>query len=138
MPLLTRKTKPGNAPVQRRSLPRPPIEASVDRRSFLKAGGIEVVAMASADIITAAEVGAMTPEAVVALAVSHDHPDAQAVLVPDTAMRTLGEINAVEAALGKPVLTANQVTVWEGLRMTGQQRLVRSLGALFRLPARSR
>ena len=99
---------------------------------FLGAGGIEVVSMASADIVTAAEVGAMSPEAVVELAVSHDHPDAEAVLVPDTAMRTLGEINAVEAALGKPVLTANQVTVWEGLRLTGQHRLVRSLGALFR------
>jgi maleate cis-trans isomerase len=99
---------------------------------FLRDGGIEVVSMASADIVTAAEVGAMSPEAVVDLAVSHDHPDAEAVLVPDTAMRTLGEINAVEAALGKPVLTANQVTVWEGLRLTGQHRLVRSLGALFR------
>jgi maleate cis-trans isomerase len=30
------------------------------------------------------------------------------------------------------VLTANQVTVWEGLRLTGRHRLVRSLGALFR------
>jgi maleate cis-trans isomerase len=99
---------------------------------FLGAGDIEVVSMASADIVTAAEVGAMSPDAVVELAVSHDHPDAEAVLVPDTAMRTLGEINAVEAALGKPVLTANQVTVWEGLRLTGQHRLVRSLGALFR------
>jgi maleate cis-trans isomerase len=99
---------------------------------FLKAGGVEVVSMASADIVTAAEVGAMAPEAVVELAVSHDHPDADAVLVPDTAMRTLQEINAVEAALKKPVLTANQVTVWEGLRLTGRHRLVRSLGALFR------
>jgi len=99
---------------------------------FLAAGGIEVVSMASADIVTAAEVGALTPEAVVALAVGHDHPDAEAVLVPDTAMRTLGEINAVEAAIRKPVLTANQVTVWEGLRLTGQDRVVRSLGALFR------
>ena len=66
------------------------------------------------------------------LATANDHPDAGAVLVPDTAMRTLAEINAIEAALGKPVLTANQVTIWEGLRLTGQHRVVRSLGALFR------
>ncbi|WP_037361207.1 maleate cis-trans isomerase family protein [Amycolatopsis orientalis] len=99
---------------------------------FLAAGGVEVLSMSSADIDTAAEVGRLAPEAVVDLAVSHDHPDADAVLVPDTAMRTLGEITAIEAKLGKPVLTANQVTVWEGLRLTGTTRLVRSLGALFR------
>ncbi|MFD9961328.1 maleate cis-trans isomerase [Amycolatopsis sp. NPDC058986] len=98
---------------------------------FLAAGGVEVVSMSSADIDTAAEVGALEPEAVIELAAGHDHPDADAVLVPDTAMRTLGEINAVEARLGKPVLTANQVTVWEGLRLVGQAPLVRTLGALF-------
>ncbi|WP_328604022.1 maleate cis-trans isomerase [Amycolatopsis sp. NBC_00345] len=100
---------------------------------FLAAGGVEVVAMASADISTAAEVGRLAPEAVVRLAVQHDHADADAVLVPDTAMRTLAEINAIETALGKPVLTANQVTVWEGLRLTGTTRLVRSMGRLFRV-----
>ena len=99
---------------------------------FLGAAGIEVVAMASADIATAAEVGGLSPEAVVDLALAHDHPDAQAVLVPDTAMRTLAEVNTVENRLGKPVLTANQVTVWEGLRLVGEHRLVRTLGALFR------
>ncbi|MGW4486396.1 maleate cis-trans isomerase family protein [Amycolatopsis sp. NPDC004368] len=100
---------------------------------FLAAGGIEVLTMASAGIDTAAEVGRLEPEAVVRLAVENDHPEADAVLVPDTAMRTLGEINAIETALGKPVLTANQVTIWEGLRLTGTTRLVRSLGALFRV-----
>ncbi|MEV6907290.1 maleate cis-trans isomerase [Amycolatopsis sp. NPDC051071] len=98
---------------------------------FLGAGGIEVVSMGSSDIDTAAEVGRLSPEAVIALAVSRDHPDADALLVPDTAMRTLGEINTLESRLGKPVLTANQVTVWEGLRLTGKSPLVRTLGALF-------
>ncbi|HWD03986.1 MAG TPA: maleate cis-trans isomerase [Amycolatopsis sp.] len=100
---------------------------------FLAAGGVEVLAMKSAGIDTAAEVGQLAPEAVVRLAVGNDHPEADAVLVPDTAMRTLGEINAIEHELGKPVLTANQVTIWEGLRLTGTTRLVRSLGALFRV-----
>ncbi len=45
-----------------------------------------------------------------------DHPDAEAVLVPDTAMHTLAIVDKLEAAVGKPVLTANQVTVWKGLR----------------------
>ncbi|MDQ0379377.1 maleate cis-trans isomerase family protein [Amycolatopsis thermophila] len=98
---------------------------------FLDAGGIEVVAMSSEDIDTAAEVGRLSPEAVVELAVAHDHPAADAVLVPDTAMRTLGVLGAIEERLGKPVLTANQVTIWEGLRLTGQVPRCERLGRLF-------
>ncbi|WP_020670598.1 maleate cis-trans isomerase family protein [Amycolatopsis nigrescens] len=99
---------------------------------FLGAGGVEVVSMSSEDIDTAAEVGRLPADAVVELALAHDHPDADAVLVPDTAMRTLGVLNRIEQRLGKPVLTANQVTIWEGLRLAGQSVPVDSLGALFR------
>ena len=99
---------------------------------FLAAGGIEIVAMSSEDIDTAAEVGRLAPEAVVELAVNHDHPAADAVLIPDTAMRTLGVITTIEGRLGKPVLTANQVTIWEGLRLAGEVPESDELGALFR------
>lgn len=99
---------------------------------FLAAGGVEVVSMSSEDIATAAEVGRLSPEAVAGLAVRHDHPSADAVLIPDTAMRTLGEIATIEGQLGKPVLTANQVTIWEGLRLAGEVPASEELGALFR------
>lgn len=99
---------------------------------FLGNGGIEIVAMSSEGIDTAAEVGRLSPGAVVELAVSHDHPDADAVLIPDTAMRTLGVVNTIEERLGKPVLTANQVTIWEGLRLAGGVPESAGLGALFR------
>ena len=61
-----------------------------------------------------------------------DHPDAEAVLVPDTAMHTLAIIDQLEAAVGKPVLTANQVTVWKGLELLGPVPELPGLGALFR------
>ena len=98
---------------------------------YLAAAGVEVVSMSSADIETAAEVGTLTPEQVVALARDHDHPDAQALLVPDTAMRTLEVVPDLETALGKPVLTANQVTIWEGLRLAGASPRHDRLGTLF-------
>ncbi|MFF3567134.1 maleate cis-trans isomerase family protein [Nocardia jiangxiensis] len=86
---------------------------------FLAAEGIQVLSMSSAGIDTAAEVGTLSPEQVLELAVANDHPDAQALLIPDTAMHTLEVLPKLEAALGKPVLTANQVTIWEGLRLAG-------------------
>ena len=49
-----------------------------------------------------------------AMVVAADHPDAEAVLVPDTAMHTMAFVDKLQAAVGKPVLTANQVTVLFG------------------------
>jgi maleate cis-trans isomerase len=99
--------------------------------AFLRAGGVEVVAMGSHGIITAAEVGTLDREDVIAMVKAGDHPDADAVLVPDTAMHTLEIIGDLEAAVGKPVLTANQVTVWKGLQLLGPVPALPELGALF-------
>ncbi|WP_084342574.1 maleate cis-trans isomerase family protein [Janibacter corallicola] len=86
---------------------------------YLAAGGARVLAMSSAGIDTAAEVGTLPPGRVVDLITAADREDAEAVLVPDTAMHTLGVIPEAEAAIGKPVLTANQVTIWQGLQPLG-------------------
>ena len=40
----------------------------------------------------------------------------------------------LEAKFGKPVLTANQVTAWEGLRLTGLTVDAPGLGSLFTSP----
>ncbi len=98
---------------------------------FLRAGGAEVVSMGSHGIYTAAEVGTLTPARVVEMVTAADHPDAEAVLVPDTAMHTLAIIDQLEAAVGKPVLTANQVTVWKGLELLGAVPALPGLGTLF-------
>lgn len=98
---------------------------------YLAAAGTEVVAMGSAGIDTAAEVGTLTAEQVLELAVANDHPDAEALLVPDTAMHTLAVVPELEARLGKPVITANQVTIWQGLRLADVTPSSPRLGALF-------
>ncbi len=108
-----------------------PAELAEHFRSFLAAGGIEVISFGASGIFTAVDVGRLGPEAVVEMAVAVDVPDAEAVLVPDTAMHTLTCIDALEKALGKPVLTANQVTVWEGLRLARASHPLPGLGALF-------
>ena len=98
---------------------------------FLAAAGIEVVRMSSAGIDTAAEVGTLAPDQVLDLAKSNDHADAQALLIPDTAMHTIGVLPRLESTLGKPVLTANQVTIWEALRLAGITAVQPALGTLF-------
>ncbi|MFJ9742741.1 aspartate/glutamate racemase family protein [Streptomyces sp. NPDC101166] len=98
---------------------------------FLRAGGVEVSAVHSSGSVTAAEVGAWGEDEVLALARAADTPDADAVLLPDTALHTAAHLPALEKELGKPVLTANQVTVWEGLRLADRRVNAPGLGALF-------
>lgn len=58
-----------------------------------------------------------------------DRPDAEAVFVSCTNLPTYDLIEPLEDELGKPVLTANQVSVWAGLSrlglpaLAGRQRL---------------
>ena len=99
--------------------------------TFLKAAGAEVVSVRGSGIITAAEVGTWGWDEVRAMALAGDHPEADAVLLPDTALHTAAYVRDLEAELGKPVLTANQVTVWEALRLTDRRVNAPGLGALF-------
>jgi maleate cis-trans isomerase len=99
---------------------------------FLRCGGIEVASLGSHGIVTAAEVGTLDRDRVIAMVRAGDVEDADAVLVPDTAMHSLAWLDDLEAATGKPVLTANQVTVWEGLRIADGNTRLAGMGALFR------
>jgi maleate cis-trans isomerase len=108
--------------------PRDVAEAFV---SFLGAADIEVVSLSCKGIVTAAEVGTLGRDEVLAFVAAHDHPSAEAVLVPDTALHTVAWLTDLEDLLGKPVLTANQVSVWEGLRLVGAAEPRIGLGALF-------
>ena len=99
--------------------------------AFLGVAGIEVLSLSAKGIITAAEVGTLPRETVLEFAAAADHPDAQAVLLPDTALHTIGLLDALDARVGKPVLTANQVSVWQGLRLAGADAPCAGLGALF-------
>ncbi|MCX4700491.1 decarboxylase [Streptomyces sp. NBC_01352] len=98
---------------------------------FLRAAGIEVVGVRPSGIITAAEVGTWGEAEVFALAREADDGSADALLLPDTALHTAAHIPTLEKELGKPVLTANQVTVWEALRLTDRRVNAPALGALF-------
>jgi len=99
---------------------------------FLNRGGIDVCQIGSHGIITAAEVGTLGRDAVLNMVGKNDHPDAEALLVPDTALHTVAWLEELEAAVRKPVLTANQVTFWEALRLARRLEAQAGLGTLFR------
>lgn len=101
---------------------------------FLAAAGVQVVRLSSRGIYTAAEVGTLGREDVLDFAAVNDHPRAEAVLLPDTALHSVAWLDELEERVGKPVLTANQVSLWQVLRLAGSQPARRGLGTLFRTP----
>jgi maleate cis-trans isomerase len=97
--------------------------------AFLADAGLQPVAVTSRGILTAAEVGTLGEDEALALVAGPS--DADAVLVPDTALHTIDAVEALEHAAGRPVLTANQVSAWEGLRLAGADTRAPGLGRLF-------
>jgi maleate isomerase len=59
--------------------------------------------------------------------------DADGVLIAGTGFRCVGIIDALEQDLGRPVLAANQASLWHCLRLAGVRAPVSGYGNLLRL-----
>ena len=75
------------------------------------------------------------PDAIVAAAVEATAPDAEALFISCTALRAAEVAERVEAAIGRPVVTSNQASVWRCLRLAGIDRPLAGCGRLLRLQA---
>jgi len=61
-------------------------------------------------------------------------PDsAEAAVIGGGGFRAIGAIEALEAALGRPVLSANQAAFWYALRLSGVTNGVSGYGRIFAL-----
>jgi len=108
-----------------------PEEVAQRFREFLHHFDIEVVHLSSRGIVTAAEVGTLEKDEVINFALANTREDADALLIPDTALHSAAWLTDLEQATGKPVLTANQVSFWEALRLCGKLTPQSGLGRLF-------
>ena len=61
-------------------------------------------------------------------------PEADSVFIAGTGFRCVAIIEALEAALGRPVVTANQASLWRCLRLAGVGDAVHHYGRLLSLP----
>lgn len=98
---------------------------------FLEQDGIAVTALSTYGVPSGEDAGLLDADWVLDTARAADLTDAQCLLIPDTALHTIAVLPRLEETLGVPVLTANQVTTWHGLRLAGHPARVDGLGALF-------
>lgn len=108
-----------------------PYLADVDERfqAFFHAHGIEVVGSRSLRLERGHSV--VPSQEMVQLVEQADDPAADAVFVGCTGQRLAVHLTAMERRLGKPVLTANQVTSWHALRLMGLESRLEGRGRLF-------
>ena len=99
---------------------------------FLKTMGVETVARSEvAETLDNEGQGALTPDRVLALGLKADHPEAEALVLSCTDMRSVEIISALEKAVGKPVITSNQAMMFQALKLIGHQHPVRDFGTLL-------
>jgi maleate isomerase len=100
----------------------PYIDSVTDRLlGFLGEHGIEVVSSVGLGLLN--HIWKVAYTEVVAAVSAVDRPDAEAVYISCTNVPTYDIIAPLERMLGKPVLTANQVTMCSALRSMGSQAM---------------
>ncbi|TDD50510.1 maleate cis-trans isomerase family protein [Saccharopolyspora elongata] len=98
----------------------PYVESVTERlHGFLDEHGIDVVTSVGLGLL--GQIWKVNYRQVVDIVRSVDRPEAEAMFISCTNLPTYDIIGPLEQELGKPVLTANQVTIWAALREMGLQ-----------------
>jgi len=84
--------------------------------AFIEASGVRVLAHRALGHVANLDIGLLDEATAYDLGCAVDQPDADAVMLACGNWRTQGIVDRLEATLGKPVVTTNQVTLWGALR----------------------
>ncbi len=98
----------------------------------LAANGLSVVSQSSFGCVSDLEIGLLDEQTAYDMGITVDRPDAQAVVLACGNWSTLGIVDRLEASIGKPVLTTNQVCLWAALPLAGYHAPVFGWGRLLR------
>ena len=99
--------------------------------AFIADKGIEVLNFAYFDLVDDQIMAQVTPDSIHDAAVEMIHPDAEAVFVSCTGIRTAETVNRLEETLGKPVFCSNQCMFWQSLRISGYDKPIPGFGRLL-------
>jgi maleate isomerase len=107
-------------------------EVNATAAAFIEASGISVLAQRALGHVSNLKIGLLDEQTAYDLGAAMDRPDAQAIMLACGNWRTMGIVDRLEAAIGKPVLTTNQVSLWAVLRLAGYHAPVFGWGRLLR------
>lgn len=107
------------------------IETTEPFVGWFSAHGLDIVRAACLGIEDDRDMARLDARTIAAAAAAADHPEAEALFVSCTALPALDAVEAIEARLGKPVVTSNQAAIWRLLGHAGAP--VAGPGRLFAL-----
>lgn len=96
---------------------------------YFEEQGVSVVHHAPANLRS--DYGDIRPDQIYDWAKAHMPDSARALVIGGGGFRAIGAIDALEGALGRPVLSANQASFWCALRLSGVSDLVADYGQIF-------
>lgn len=108
-----------------------PEEINARLKTFLEDSGFQVVALQGLGLYR--EIYNQPAGAAYRLAKEADSSAADAIFISCTNFRSVEVLRVLEQDLGKPVVSANQVTVWDLLRLAKIQPENENYGKLYRL-----
>jgi maleate isomerase len=126
--------------VKRLALVHPPWwtdQANADGRAYWRAAGFEVLECARVEPLRS--FSEVPPKELFEFVRTRTPSRAEAVFIGGNGMRAVGAVRALETQLAQPVLTANQVLLWDALQRFGHIESVSRYGSIFtgRLPAKT-
>jgi maleate isomerase len=96
---------------------------------YFESSGFEVVCHGSAGLPSDQQ--AIRPRELFEWVRTHTPSSAHAVFIGGNGLRAVGVVKALEDTLGIPVLTANQVSLWQALLQSGSRMPVANYGRIF-------
>ncbi len=108
-----------------------PEPASRAFESFLREFDIEVLSMNWLNAPSGWDAALFEPDYIIEHIPDAIHPDAEVLLIPDTAMPTLFAVKDFEECAGIPVFTANGVTMWHAMKLANQELSDPRFGSLI-------
>lgn len=111
--------------------PYPEAVAAAEHRFFAK-GGVHCVAGADLGIVEGFRLAEPEPEAILAMALGAWDPQSDGIVAACLNFRSHPIIEALEAHIGKPVVTATQAVLWRLLRLAGVTTPIPGFGRLLR------
>jgi maleate isomerase len=110
------------------------VETSSPMAAYFAARGFDIVSFTCLGFEDDREMARIAPTTLVDLAREATDASADALFVSCTALRGALAVTGMEKAIGRPVVTSNQATAWNCLRLCGDETAHPEFGRLMTLP----
>ena len=107
-------------------------EINVKLKRFLEDSGFRVMRLIGLQLRSGLDIGNVSPWRIYRLAKELDTPEIDGILISCTGFRTAEIIDPLEQDTSKPVVSANQATIWESLRIANIKVSIKGYGQLWR------